>query len=168
MDNTPAEIFAGETVPVVITSLQTPGGAGGVFQTVQLEKIDVGVKLHITPRTSDEGFITVLVQPEVSRIEAFVGPDNDLPQTSTRRLDTLVRVRDGEKIYIGGLISEEKRRTVKRVPLLGHIPLLGYLFRHYRDETIHLDLVVEITPRVVGDVGAALPAVEDPLNGMQK
>jgi type IV pilus assembly protein PilQ len=157
-DNVPAEIFAGETVPVIITSLQSPGGAGGVLQTVQLEKIDVGVKLNITPRISEDGFITTLVEPEVSRIVAFIGPNDDLPETSTRRAQTLVRVRDGERIYLGGLLSEEKRRTVKKVPLLGSIPLLGYLFRHYRDETTRLDLVIEITPHIVGDEGTELPA----------
>jgi type II secretory pathway component GspD/PulD (secretin) len=156
----PAEIFAGETVPVVITSLQSPGGAGGVLQTVQLEKIDIGVRLHITPRIADDETITTLVEPEVSRIVAFVGPDDDLPQTSTRRARTLVRVKNGQRIYMGGLLTEEKRRTIKRVPLLGHIPLLGLLFQHRREETIRLDLLIEITPRIVGDEGAALPVVE--------
>ena len=154
----PAEIFAGETVPVVITSLQgAAGGGGGILQTVQLEKIDVGVKLDITPRVTGEGFITVLVEPEVSRIVAFVGPDDDLPQTSTRRARTLVRVHDGEKIYLGGLLTDEDRETVKKIPLLGDIPLLGHLFRHLRDESIRQDLVIEITPRIVGDTGASLP-----------
>jgi type II secretory pathway component GspD/PulD (secretin) len=157
LDGEPAEIFAGETVPVVITSLQTPGGAGGVFQTVQLEKIDIGVKLSIVPRITDKDYITTLVEPEISRIVAFVGPDDDLPQTSTRRARTLVRVRDGQKIYLGGLLLEEKRKTLKKVPLLGHIPLLGYFFQHTREETIHLDLVIEITPRIVGDEGGAVP-----------
>ena len=158
LDNVPAEIFAGETVPVVITSLQgAAAGGGGVLQTIQLEKIDVGVKLDITPRVSGEGFITVLVEPEVSRIVAFVGPDDDLPQTSTRRVKTLVRVRDGEKIYLGGLLTEEERQTEKKVPLLGDIPLLGYFFRHHRNETIRQDLVIEITPRIVGDEGTGLP-----------
>jgi type IV pilus assembly protein PilQ len=166
-DNVPAEIFAGETVPVIITSLASPGGAGGVLQTVQLEKIDVGVKLNITPRISEDGFITTLVKPEVSRIVAFIGPNDDLPETSTRRAQTLVRVRDGERIYLGGLLSEEKRRTVKKVPLLGSIPLLGYLFRHYRDETSRLDLVIEITPRIVGDEGADLPAAPSGAAGAQ-
>ena len=153
-----SEIFAGETVPVVITSLQGTGAGGaGALQTVQLEKIDVGVKLDITPRVTGEGFVTVLVEPEVSRIVAFVGPDDDLPQTSTRRARTLVRVRDGEKIYLGGLLTEEERLTEKKVPLLGDIPLLGYLFRHHREETIRQDLVIEITPRIVGDEGAGLP-----------
>jgi len=152
----PAEIFAGETVPVVITSLQNPGSSG-VLQTVQIEKIDVGVKLSILPRVSGDGYITTLVEPEISRIIRFVGPDSDLPQTSTRRASTLVRVRDGEKIFLGGLLSDEKRSTVKKVPLLGQIPLLGHLFSHRRDETDRLDLVIEITPRVVGDESATVP-----------
>ncbi len=164
LDNQPAEIFAGETVPVVITSLTAPGGAGGVLQTVQLEKIDVGVRLKIVPRVSEGGYITALVEPEVSRIEAFVGPGDDLPQTSTRRADTLVRVRDGEKIFLGGLLTREKRETVKKVPILGQIPLLGYLFQHRRTDDLQLDLLIEITPHLVGDAGSARPQalVPDP------
>jgi type II secretory pathway component GspD/PulD (secretin) len=157
LDNTPAEIFTGQTVPVVITSLSSGGAGGGVLQTIQLEKIEVGVKLHVTPRVGPDDLITTLVEPEVSTIVAFLGPDSDLPQTSTRRARSLVRVRDGEKIYLGGLLSEETRRTMKKVPLLGDIPILGHLFRHYRDETDRLDLLIEITPRIVGDQGASLP-----------
>jgi type II secretory pathway component GspD/PulD (secretin) len=157
LDGEPAEIFAGETVPVVITSLQSPGSAGGTLQTVQLEKIDVGVRLNITPRIGQDQLITTLVEPEVSRIIGFVGPDNDLPQTSTRRARTLVRVKDGQKIYLGGLLIEENRKTEQKVPLLGDIPILGGLFRHTRDEVNRLDLVIEITPRIVGDEGMTLP-----------
>lgn len=156
-DGKPAEIFAGDTVPVIISSLASPGSAGGVLQTVQLEYIDVGVKLNITPRVANDGTITTLVVPEVSRITGWVGTADDLPQTSTRKVSTLVRVKDGEKIYLGGLLLDEKRTTVKKVPVLGSIPLLGYLFQHRKQETVRLDLVVEITPHLVGDAGALLP-----------
>jgi type II secretory pathway component GspD/PulD (secretin) len=164
LDGSPAEIFAGETVPVVITSLQSPGSAGGTMQSIQLEKIDVGVKLNITPRVTEDGFITALVEPEVSRILKYVGPDEDLPQTSTRRAEATVRVRDGETIYLGGLLSEETHGTYKKVPLLGNLPLLGALFRYSKDETNRYDLVIEITPRIIGDSGADLPrsALENP------
>ena len=154
MDGLAAEIFAGETVPVVITSLQSSGGAG-VMQSVSLEKIDVGVKMRIIPRISGDGTITTLVEPEVSRIVAFRGPDSDLPQTSTRRARTIIRVPNGQKVYLGGLLSEEKRITEKRVPILGSLPLVGMLFRHQRDDTARTDLVIEITPRILGDEGAS-------------
>ena len=152
LEGEPAEIFAGETVPVVVTSLQSSsGGGGGVFQNIQLEEVDVGVRLRITPRLSDDGLITVLVEPEVSRIVGFVGPDDDLPQTSERRARARVRVADGQKIFLGGLLLDEERSTVKKVPLLGHIPLLGYLFQHTRKETVRNDLVIEITPHILTD-----------------
>src|SRR5262249_41808381 len=134
VDGRPAEIFAGETVPVVISSLQSPGSSGGTLQTVQLEKVDVGVKLKIIPRITGDGFVTAAVEPEVSRIISFVGPNNDLPETSTRRANTLVRVHDGEKIYLGGLLSDERRTTTKVVPGLGQIPLLGRLFRWQHED----------------------------------
>ncbi len=157
LDGEPAEIFAGDTVPVVLSSLTSPEQAGGVLQTLTLEKIDVGIKLNITPRVGQEGLITTLVEPEVSRITAYVGPNNDLPQTATRRARSLVRVKDGEKIYMGGLLAEDRVKTVKKVPILGSIPLLGYLFQHKKDETQRWDLVIEITPSIVGDTGPALP-----------
>ena len=158
LDGEPAEIFAGDTVPVVVSSVQTPQSSGGAFQTVQIEKIDVGVRLAITPRISDDGTITMLVEPEVSRIVNYVGQFEDLPQTSTRRARALLRTGNGETIYMGGLIVEEQRQTVKKVPILGDIPLLGYLFRHINRDSNRLDLVIEITPRLVGDMGDALPA----------
>ncbi len=156
LDGVPAEIFAGETVPVLISSLQS-SAAAGAFQTVALDKIDVGVRLNITPRATDSGHITALVEPEISRILRFVGPDEDLPQTSTRRAKSLVRVRDGQKIFLGGLLSEEERSTVKKVPLLGQIPILGRLFSHTKVENITLDLLIEVTPRIVGDEGLRVP-----------
>lgn len=155
MDGVPAEIFAGETVPVIITSLQSAAGGTGVMQSVQLEKIHVGVKLRIVPRISGGGTITTRVEPEVSRIVGYRGPDSDLPETSTRQARTIVRVKDGQKIYLGGLLSEEKRITEKRVPILGSIPVIGRFLRHHLEDTAQTDLVIEITPRVVGDEGAA-------------
>ena len=157
LDGEPAEIFAGETVPVVLSSLTSPEQAGGVLQTLTLEKIDVGVKLNITPRIGSDGYITTLVEPEVSRIVAFIGPYEDLPQTATRRARSFVRVKGGQKIFMGGLLAEETRKSVKKVPILGSIPLLGYLFQHHKNELNRWDLVIEITPRIVGDVGEEVP-----------
>ncbi len=162
LNGAPAEIFAGETVPVVVTSLQAPGGAGGVLQTVQLQKIDVGVRLNITPRIGANNYITTIVEPEISRIMGFVGPDDDLPQTSTRRAKTVVRVKSGRTIYLGGLITEEKRQTIKKLPILGDIPLLGYFFQHRRDDVNRLDILIEITPTIVGDEGTVMPVIETP------
>jgi type II secretory pathway component GspD/PulD (secretin) len=152
MDNQPAEIFIGETVPVVISTVES-GQSAGTFSSTSLEYIETGVKLNIIPRISSEGFITTVVSPEVSNIVAFVGANNDLPATSTRRATSVVRVRDGQKFYLGGLLNESEIETVKKVPILGDIPLIRYLFRHYRTEVKQTDLLIEITPTIVHDQG---------------
>jgi type II secretory pathway component GspD/PulD (secretin) len=64
-----------------------------------------------------------------------------------------VRVRDGQKFYLGGLLNESEIETVKKVPILGDIPLIRYLFRHYRTEVKQTDLLIEITPTIVHDQG---------------
>jgi type II secretory pathway component GspD/PulD (secretin) len=152
LDNQPAEIFIGQTVPVVISTAEQTGG-GGLFGSVRLDYIDVGVKLSIVPRVSAEGFITSTVSPEVSTIVGFVGPNGDLPQTSTRRANAVVRVRNGQRFYLGGLLNEEDRETVEKVPILGDIPIIQYLFRHYRIEKNQTDLLIEITPVLIVDQG---------------
>ena len=149
MEHQPAEIFIGTRTPVIISNLQS-GATGGTFQSTQLEYIDTGVKLNITPRIASDGMITVLVAPEVSNIVGFRGPQ-ELPVTSERTVTTLVRVRDGQTFYMGGLLAEFERETIQKVPLLGDIPLLGYFFRHYTIETQHTDLLIEITPTILED-----------------
>jgi type II secretory pathway component GspD/PulD (secretin) len=148
MNNQRAEIFIGQTVPVVISTVEG-GQTGGSFSSTSLEYIDVGVKLEITPRISSEGYITTEVTPEVSNIIAF--SDQGLPTTSTRRATSVVRVRDGQKFYLGGLLQEVTTETIQKVPILGDIPLIRYFFRHYRMETIQTDLLIEITPTIVQD-----------------
>ena len=148
MNNQAAEIFIGQTVPVVISTLSS-GQTGGTFSSTSLEYIDVGVKLAITPRISTEGFITTEVTPEVSNIIAI--SDEGLPTTSTRRATSVVRVQDGQKFYLGGLLEEVSTETIQKVPILGDIPLIRYFFRHYRTEVIQTDLLIEITPTLVAD-----------------
>jgi type IV pilus assembly protein PilQ len=150
LDNQPATIFIGQTVPVVISTAEQNAG-GGLFGSVRLDYIDVGVKLSILPRISSDGFITSTVNPEVSTIVGFVGPNGDLPETSTRKATSVVRVRDGQKFYLGGLLQEENRETISKVPILGDIPIIQYLFRHYHIETNQTDLLIEITPVLVRD-----------------
>lgn len=148
MNNQTAEIFIGQTVPVVISTLEG-GQTGGTFSSTSLEYIDVGVKLTITPRISSDGFITTEVTPEVSNIIAI--SEQGLPTTSTRRATSVVRVRDGQKFYLGGLLQEVSTETVQKVPILGDIPLIRYFFRHYRTEVRQTDLLIEITPTLIQD-----------------
>jgi type IV pilus assembly protein PilQ len=146
VDNRTADVFVGQTVRIVTSIIVSTGGIG-TTQT-QVERIEVGVKLEVTPRIAEDGTVTTLIAPEVSNILAL-DPRTGLPTTATRRARSLVRVPTGQKIILGGLLQESEREIVQKVPLLGDIPILGHLFRHTNKQVEKTDLVIEITPTIV-------------------
>ena len=144
-----ASILIGSRIPYVISGTVFAGGAAAASQRV--EKEEVGIKLRITPLINPDGFITTQISPEVSSIVDFKGPNNELPVVSTRQASTTVRIKDGDSVVIGGLLSEDRSTQVTKVPLLGSIPVLGYLFQHHSTVTDKTDLVIEVTPRLLAE-----------------
>jgi type IV pilus secretin PilQ/predicted competence protein len=144
-----ANILVGSRIPYQVTGTVFAGG--GAAQTRTVEKEEVGIKLRITPLINADGYITTEITPEVSSVIGFTGDNHDLPIVSTRQAKTTVRLKDGNSVIIGGLLSEEKTSNVTKVPLLGDIPILGYLFQHQSMRTIKKDLVIEVTPRILPD-----------------
>ena len=142
-----ASILIGERIPFVVTGTVFAGGGAAPVQTVQRE--EVGVKLRITPHINPDGYITTEITPEVSSVTDFKGANNDLPVVSTRQATTTVRLKDGNSVVIGGLLSEQKNTQVTKVPLLGDIPFLGLLFRHQVTQLEKSDLVIEVTPHIM-------------------
>ncbi len=140
VDGHPAEIYIGKEQYYSIV-------AGPVtYPYTRLEVIKTGIVLKITPRISESGEITVEIQPEVSDVTGR-GVSN-LPVVSKRSVNTTVRVKDGESIVIGGLLQKNRRESYNKVPILGSIPVIGYLFRntyHTQDET---EVVIFITPHI--------------------
>ena len=131
---------------VIVTG--TPGYAYG-----QLERVPVGVSLSIIPYISDKGEITVEIQPEVSDV---VGTGaTGLPVVSKRAVSTKVRVKDGETITIGGLLQKNESIIQRKIPLLGHIPILGYLFSRTDKRVEEVETVIFITPHILPDEGAS-------------
>lgn len=121
--------------------------------------IDAGVKLEITPWTGGAGEIIVEVRPEISTLSA-PDPTTGLPDKSSRSARTVVRVKDGETIVIGGLLQDEMRETRGKVPILGHIPIMGRLFRTKQVVRTKTDLFVFISPRILSQTGH-LPEAEE-------
>ncbi len=121
--------------------------------------IDAGVRLRVRPWTGDGREIICSIKPEVSTLSAL-DPVTGLPEKITRTADTMVRVRDGQTIVIGGLRQEEERTVRAKVPLLGDLPLVGSLFRSHDTFLARTDLVIFITPRVLSLTGH-LPAEEE-------
>jgi len=119
------------------------------YPYVRLEVVKFGTSLNITPFISNKNEITVEIEPEVSD---FVGKGiGDLPLISRRGVKTQVRVKDGERIVIGGLLTKNERIVQRKIPILGDIPILGFLFRYNRKETENSEVIVIITPHILRD-----------------
>ena len=144
-----ASILIGTRIPYTTTGTVFAGGAAAPTQRIERE--EVGIKLRITPLINADGYITTQINPEVSSVIGFRGVNNDLPVIATRQASTTVRLKDGNSVIIGGLLSEERTSTVSKVPFLGSIPGIGYLFQHHVTGVTKKDLVIEVTPRILAE-----------------
>jgi len=142
-----ASMLIGSRIPYTVSGTVFAGGAAA--PTERVEREEVGVKLRITPLINADGYITTEINPEVSSVIGFRGQNNDLPIIATRQASTTVRLKDGASVIIGGLLSEERTTTVTKVPILGSIPVIGYLFQHHVAGVVKRDLVIEVTPRIL-------------------
>lgn len=115
----------------------------------QIMKEEVGVKVSMTPHINENNQITLTLEPEVSNILEWKGPNADMPLVKVRKTTTTVRVEDGQTIFIAGLLEEKRSNIIKKLPLLGDIPLLGLIFQHKREEIIRSNLIIEITPKII-------------------
>lgn len=142
VDGDEANIFIGETFR---TKVATASGLG--TQTTQIVEFPIGIALLIRPRVNADGDITMRIHPGVSTVN---GVSDGLPQTSTREAETTVMIKHGETVVIGGLIKDEQTRSISEIPILAQLPLIGELFRHRSSTSRKSEVMVFITPRIVG------------------
>lgn len=116
------------------------------YTYAQLEVIKTGIALTIVPYVSADGAITLEVTPEVS--DVIGSGSTGLPVTNKRSVTTKVRVNDGETVVIGGLLVKNRIESVRKIPLLGSIPILGLLFRHTTTSIEEKEISILITPRL--------------------
>lgn len=149
-DGRAATIMMGDKVPV-FTSTSTSNSADS---NITVEYKDVGVKLDVLPRINDldKEIITVAIKPSISTITQWVeSGNNKAPQISERSAETIVRVKSGETILIGGLLKEEEIKSFKAIPFISKIPILGELFKSRSLERKNSEIVIAITPTIVFD-----------------
>lgn len=146
-DNQEAEIVVGENVPLITNKTVTTGGN---VQT-SVERQDVGVRLKLTPHIAEGDFVSLDIYQEISSVSesAAFDPNQVGPLINKRFAQTSVVVKDGETIVIAGLIKDNTTTIVQKVPFLGDVPLLGYLFRYKKDQKDKTNLLIFITPRIV-------------------
>jgi type II secretory pathway component GspD/PulD (secretin) len=138
-DGDTARMTIGDKIPFQILN------AIGVPSIVIL---DVGVKLEITPRVNRDGFITLHMHPEVSAITTPASAGVP-PTIATREADSFLTVKDGVPIVLAGLIQKTETRTTVKVPLLGDIPVLGWLFKSESLNVVDTEVVFIITPHIL-------------------
>ena len=151
LNNQEARILVG-TKDAYITSTTSLSGTTTVTSQ-EINFVDTGIKLYVTPTINRDGFVTMKIKPEVSSATRTSIKSEDkiteIPIVSTSETETTVMVKDGVTIIMGGLRKDEKQKTVKKIPLLGDIPLLGFLFRSTSDEAKKTELVILLTPHIM-------------------
>ncbi len=150
-DNEEAEIIVGSNVPIITS--KTKDNDGNPVNSV--ERQDVALTLRITPQITEGNLVRLKVYQEISDVALAnenVGDVNDVGPTLTKRvLRSTIVAQDGKTVVLGGLFQTNKQDQVTKVPLLGDIPLLGYLFKRRHETETKTSLLIFITPRVIRD-----------------
>jgi pilus assembly protein CpaC len=154
-----ASFLAGGEFPVPVVQGSSGGGGagGGNNGAFTVEWKPFGVSLAFTPTVLADGVINLVVAPEVSSIDpsaSIVINNLTIPGIQTRRAKTVVEMRDGESFALAGLLRKDFQDTIRQVPLLGSIPIIGTLFRSTGFQHEETELVIIVTPRLVAPVRA--------------
>ena len=144
-DNKEAEITVGENVPFQGSSTQSTFGT-----TQSVERKDIGINLKIKPQISEGDYIRLDINQEISAVAPSKGQAIDLV-TTKRAAKTSVVVKDNETVVIGGLIQDQETNTVSKVPFLGDIPGLGWLFKTTNKTRSKTNLMILLIPHIVKD-----------------
>jgi general secretion pathway protein D len=148
LDNEEARIIVGQNVPFITGQFTTAasGGTAGVnpFQTI--ERRDIGLSLRVRPTISQGGTVKMAIYQETSNIQQSTASGLI---TSKRSIDTNVLVDDGQIIVLGGLIEDTVSDSVEKIPGLGDLPLLGYLFRYQSKRRTKTNLMVFLRPSIL-------------------
>lgn len=147
-----AKIMIGSRVPV-ITNAVTPVSTGSPVITGSVQYLDVGLKLEVEPDIHLDSEVVIKVNLDVSSILKEVPNEKSgtlAYEVGTRNASTVLRLKDGETQILAGLINDEDRRTASKVPGLGQMPVLGRLFSSHKNDGSKTEIVLSITPRIVG------------------
>ena len=149
LNNKTATITTSTDATVGRTVTDTGSTTATATSTTSAERKRVGLTLQVTPQVNREGYVTLYVQPSYSDVVAS-GFDFAL-DTTTRAASTLVRVKNGQTVVIGGLLTSRETDQTRKVPLLGDIPVLGWLFTSRAKSKTTTDLVIFITPTILAE-----------------
>ncbi|OQW72867.1 MAG: type II secretion system protein GspD [Proteobacteria bacterium ST_bin13] len=146
LDNLPARLLVGQEIPVT-TGQALSQNFDNAFRTVQRQ--NVGIELEVRPQINSSGTIKLFLRQQVSSVSGPVSNDNSDLVLNKREVETTLTVDDGQIAVIGGLLSDDERRTIEKIPLLGDIPGLGQLFRSRAKQRTKTNLTIFIRPTII-------------------
>ena len=146
LDNQKASILVGQQVPIT-TGEALSQNFDNQFRTVQRQ--DVGIKLEVKPQINTGGAIKLFLKQEVSSVAGPVSNNNSDLIINKREIETTVTVDDGEILALGGLLDDNERKTIERIPLLSDIPGIGELFKSRSKSRSKTNLMVFIRPTIL-------------------
>ncbi|HUT84049.1 MAG TPA: type II secretion system secretin GspD [Thermodesulfobacteriota bacterium] len=170
-NNKEAKIEVGQEVPIV-TSEYAPDIAGTTDVTSRsIQYRDTGILLTVTPRINEKGLVAMDISQEVSQVsdQTIVGISS--PIITKRSAKTSLVVQNGSTIVIGGLIQEQKERSMSGIPFFSKIPLLNYFFSYTKDKVTKTELVILITPHTIRSLEEAdliTKEFKDKIEGLKK
>ena len=147
MDNKEATL---EATDRIYWTGETTHYASSDYTSQSIKSEDIGIKLTVTPRINNKGYITLTIEQEIQTNDGYTELNgSQYPLLNTRKMGADVAVQSGETVVLGGLAQNSVTKSTTKVPILGSIPLLGWLFRHESDEHSRTEIIVFITPRVL-------------------
>ena len=168
LNNQQALITVGDNINYRVPEDSTSNTSNApTVTTYKNYSIFIGVLLNITPEISDNGEIILRINPSVSNFKYTEDdgkqtvPREIAPDTSEKKLSTVVRVRNGSTIILGGLITNSKGKDNSSVPLLSDIPILGNAFKHTGDSLTSQELIFVITPKIIGARGVTKTSLRE-------
>ncbi len=155
LNNQPAIFSSGEQLyyKILQSVSQVSTGGSSTGQNEVVRSVFAGVLLDITPEITDNNEIILKINPSISSINSSPSTNNGVrtipPDLKKQQMSSVVKLKDGQRIILGGLISKVKSITVKKVPILGNIPIIGNAFRKKIKTNIKEELIIIITPHIV-------------------
>ena len=148
LDNEEAKIVIGQNVPFITGQYAQTGSTTTVTPFQTIERRDVGLTLRVKPQISEGGTVRLQIYQEASAVRETTVAGVTLDK---RAIESTVLIDDGQIVALGGLVQDDARAGVEKVPLLGDIPLLGYLFRYETRKLTKTNLMVFMRPVVLRD-----------------
>lgn len=170
LNNQEAVIIVGTKFPIINSDASSASGGGAATITTSLRGYeDIGIQLNVLPQISDGSMINMIIRPSVREligtrsgktVSGEVTALTEYPVISTREAETQVVMPDRQTVVIGGLLKDRQSKTVVKVPLLGSIPYIGWLFRRETVQNEKVELLIFVTASIVPAEGSELNQAE--------